>query len=180
MSAPRFAVLQTDRLRLIPLGAADAAELFTIRGDAEAMAYWDAPPDEHPELTAEVVSQLLRDVTADAALYWCARRRADERFVGLFDLSEIVPTQSADLGFMTVRSLWGGGFAFEACEAVIAQARRLGLVTLRARIHVGNSRSARLLARLGFTALGPPVRRRIRPGIERDCMHFELRLVSAP
>lgn len=168
--------LETSRLRLISLRRGDAPELFAIRHDPETMTYWDGPPDRDVEETREIVEQLLRDVASGSAIYWSVRLLADDRLVGLFDLSDIRSSRSADFGFMLARPFWGRGLAREACAAILDEARRRGFGAVTARIHGGNERSARLLRRLGFLESGSTPDFEVRPGVRRECRHFTLRL----
>ncbi len=48
----RLPILETERLRLEPLTAADAEHLYPIMGDPEVMAYWDVPEVEDPDIVA--------------------------------------------------------------------------------------------------------------------------------
>jgi [ribosomal protein S5]-alanine N-acetyltransferase len=164
--------LHTARLTLRPVALGDAEDLFTIRGDAEAMRYWDWPDDSDPAETRSVVRMFKAEIAAGSALYWTARNAAGG-FVGLFDLGEINGDEP-DLGFMVMRRLWGEGFAFEAASAVIAEAWRRDIRCLKARIHAGNDRSARLLSRLGFSEIGAR-QVVVRPGVTTLCRHFRLR-----
>jgi Acetyltransferase (GNAT) domain len=66
--------LETPRLHLIPLRQSDASELFVIRGDPQAMEYWDGPPDRDLAQTSEIVSGLLGEVASGRALYWTIRQ----------------------------------------------------------------------------------------------------------
>ena len=93
----------TARLRLEPLMSSDADELFAVRGDPEAMAFWDGPPDTSPSQTAEVIKTLSEEVRGGTALHWAARLRSDGSMVGACDLSEIRNGESADIGFLLLR-----------------------------------------------------------------------------
>jgi RimJ/RimL family protein N-acetyltransferase len=83
------------------------------------------------------------------ACYWTVLLR-NGVFAGLCDLSELRAGESADIGLMFVRRLWGAGLAFGAVNCVIAHARTLRLKSILARIHSNSERSARLLERAGF------------------------------
>jgi RimJ/RimL family protein N-acetyltransferase len=155
--------------------AEDADDVFDMRGDPEVMAFWDWPPDDNPAVTAAIVEQFLADMDSGDACYWTVRRR-DEVFAGLCDLSELRAGESADIGFMFVRRLWGTGLAFEAVTSVLAHARTLRLKSVRARIHRNNERSARLLERAGFKVIEELARYEIRPRLFRDCQQLELLL----
>jgi RimJ/RimL family protein N-acetyltransferase len=141
-------VLTTTRLSLYPFAIADVLDLYSIRGDDEAMAFWDWPKDGTVAQTREVAQTILLEVQAGGALYLTARLRLGD-FVGVFDLSALSVT-SADLGFMVARRHWRQGYATEAAGALIEEAQRRGLQHLTARIHERNVASSRLLHNVGF------------------------------
>jgi RimJ/RimL family protein N-acetyltransferase len=79
---PVTVVFSTQRLILSALEAEDANDLFEVRGDPEAMAFWDWPHDVTPGATAIVVAKLISDVAAGDALVWTVRLRSNQRFWG--------------------------------------------------------------------------------------------------
>lgn len=164
--------LATAHLVLNALTLEDARDVFEIRGDPEAMAYWDWPADPDPDATKAVVAELIRDMSAGHALHWTLRFRSDGAFVGLCDLSELSAGDSADIGFMLVRRRWGQGLAYEAVMALVEHAREIGLRALHARVHDGNERSVRLLERAGFREVLTSSAFEIRPGVFRACRGF--------
>jgi ribosomal-protein-alanine N-acetyltransferase len=171
--------LSTARLRLVPFRIEDAAELFEIRGDPEAMAYWDWPADERLGQTIAVARSLLEDVRAGRAMIWTVRLAADQTFVGLCDLSELDGSGTADLGFMFARKVWGRGYAREAVESILTAAPSLGTHRVAARVHADNVRSRHLLVRLGFSEGAVLEGFEIRPGVHKTCLRFE-RAFAAP
>lgn len=96
----------TSRLRLAPFRMEDATDLFGIRGDGEAMVYWDWPADESVEQTHAIAASMLTDVENGSAVFWTVRLAADARFAGICDLSEIDGSGTGDLGFMFGRCPW--------------------------------------------------------------------------
>ena len=172
MSIPSADQLITDRLLLRALTLEDADELFQIRGDEQAMAFWDWPRDSGREVTAVAVREMLHDVAMRRAHSWALRLRTDDAFVGTCDLSDLT-VDSADLGFMLVRRYWGLGLAGEAVTRVLQYARDSGLSRIYARIHEGNARSARLLERIGFCQVEFMPDVEIRPGVFRNCLRYQ-------
>jgi ribosomal-protein-alanine N-acetyltransferase len=164
--------LRTARLTLRPLQLSDADDLFTVRGDPEAMAFWDWPADPSPAATRDVTSGLLDEMASGEAVYWTAILD-DCRFAGLFDLSGL-KTRQGDLGFMVPARLWGQGLGREGAGAVVQEAWRRGLNGLRSRIHAANHRSERLLLGLGFAQTGPDGEIEVRPGVKIACRFFQL------
>ena len=164
------------RLRIEPLLMSDAAELFAARSDPQAMAFWDGPPDTDPSQTAEVIKLLLQDVHKGTAFYWSARLRSDGSLVGVCDLSEIQHGQSAGIGFMLMRRFWSLRYGEEVVRCLLAEALKMGLKSVSARIHSANFRSRRLLLKTGFRLVAKRPSLEIRPGVYRDCEWYELEL----
>lgn len=169
--------LTTARLTLRRFDLADADELFLIRGDPEAMKYWDWPGDPSVEQTYGVAESIANEMDAETALYLTARL-GDGTFVGLFDLSEI-DAPLADLGFMVARRFWNLGYATEGARRMVEEARRRGIGGLKARVHLGNDASQRLLIRLGFQSTSGPVPVEVMPGRSVLCENFHLDLTDS-
>ena len=176
MAVSRPSDLQTDRLVLNELAPEDGCDLFTVRGDPEAMAFWDWPADSDVAATAVYVHQILEEVRAGHARHWTVRLRIARTFVGMCDLSQLLSGQSADLGFLFARRYWGRGLAQEAVERILGYARDIGLKYIYARVHDRNERSIRLLDRLGFSEAKAIPQLEIRPGVFRDCRRYNKRL----
>jgi len=164
--------LRSKRLSLEPFAASDADELFLIRGDSEAMEFWDWPADATREDTHAIARIMLDDMQSGAVRIWTARRIDDQAFVGVVDLTAVARNE-ADLGFMIRRDFWGNGYAAEAASAVMSLAWSEGIKRLAARTHSGNLRSRRLLEKLGF-AIVSECEVEVRPGMEKRCAFFSL------
>src|ERR1700755_73490 len=112
-------ILETERLRLAPVVAGDAGEIFPLMADAEVMAYWDSPEVDDPDIVADIVEGQVEQMTAGKAIYWSMRGLADGGFIGTCDLSEIDQRHHrAEVGFMLTRDAWGQGYGLEAMRAV--------------------------------------------------------------
>lgn len=173
----RLPILETERLRLEPLTAADAAHLFPIMGDPEVMAYWDVPEIDDPDIVSRIVGGQVEGMKDGRAMYWAMRTLADREFVGSCDLSEVDRwNRRAEVGFMLSRDAWGQGYALEAMRTVIAFAATSGLRKLTARTHLGNRRSEALLDKLGFAEEGLLRGHILKDGERRDCRVFGLLL----
>lgn len=162
---------EPHRINFTPFSLSDANELFQIRGDEEAMRYWDWPADKTPDDTKLVARQMLDDVNAGTAMIWTVRLH-DGTFIGVVDLSYIANGE-ADIGFMIRRDHWGKSYAFGACMLAIMNARAMKLGRLKARIHAENQRSRKLLQRLGFVPAGTRDME-IRPGVTTPCEFYAL------
>jgi RimJ/RimL family protein N-acetyltransferase len=166
--------IATSRLRLRRFVLADAADLHAVRGDKEAMRHWDHPGDADVEETRGAARLFVGEMAAGQALYMSARL-GDGTFVGLFDLSEL-KSGRPDLGFMVVRRLWGQGYGREGARAMVEEARRRGAKALKARIHLGNEASLRILMGLGFHQSAHHRPLEVAPGRFVDCARLEMNL----
>lgn len=171
-------ILQTQRLTLRPLEAGDAEAMHALMSDVEIMAFWDVAEIDDIDLTKAIMDAQLRDMDLGRALYWAMVRREDGAFVGCCDLSEIDRWHHrAEIGFMIGKPFWSDSYAYEAMQAVMSHAaQELHLRRLSARAHLGNVRSVRLLARLGFEEEGLLRGYIARDGERRDCLVFGLLL----
>lgn len=179
MSSPSATppILETERLRLTSLVGADADNIFTLMRDAEVMAFWDVPEIDDPDVIGAIIAGQVDEMVRGVACYWAMRTLADDRFVGVCDISEIDRRHKrAEVGFMLGREAWGQGYATEAMQAVIAYAASIGLRRLVARTHLGNRRSDALLEKLGFQEEGLLRGHVLRDGDRRDCRLFGLLL----
>jgi len=159
--------IETARLVLRPPADDDIAALRAYHArNAERFAPWDPLPGDDPAVHAA----------------WIAARRAEGRhgkpgtFIacqrGSSDVAAIVSLTSfgseppsAMLSYSVDGALEGGGFAFEAVDGVVAYAfAELQLERLIAQYDPRNTRSARLLERLGFTHAAQT---NVIPGMER-------------
>jgi RimJ/RimL family protein N-acetyltransferase len=165
--------LTTERLTLRPMLQSDAASLFAILGDAEAMRFW-----QRPAITRlAVAEEMVREQIAAGALchYWTVWRQDDA--IGSCDLSFIdLAEKRAETGFLFRRDQWGRGYAVEAMRSVIAHAfDGLGLALLTASTHAQNIRARRVLERLDFGLEGLVDGHQPVPGVMMDCAFYALR-----
>jgi ribosomal-protein-alanine N-acetyltransferase len=152
--------LRTERLRLRPLRAQDAAALFAISSDPEVMHCWSTPP--WPSV-GEVHALIARD-----ARKWPAsghgrlgiERHEDARLIGTCSLFALVkPCRRAELGDGRSRSAGDRGYLHEALCALLGLGfDELELNRVEADIDPRNQPSARSLDRREFRKKGAPAR----------------------
>jgi ribosomal-protein-alanine N-acetyltransferase len=151
---PPFAPLQTARLTVRPVEAADLTDLMAVNGDAEVCRF--LPYEAWPSLD-EAQAWLARMETL------CAGGQAHQlvmvregRAVGtvlLFRWDE--PSARIELGYALGRAHWGQGIAHEALAAVLGAAfGPLGLRRIEAQVQPDNRASNALIERLGFRLEG--------------------------
>jgi RimJ/RimL family protein N-acetyltransferase len=164
-------ILETFRLTLRPQKLDDAAALFPILGDGEAMRFWNRPALSDPAVVADLVAE--QQAAADSGLcrYWTVLEDGDP--IGSIDLS-LIEKSGAELGFLFRRDRWGCGLATEAVAAVVTEAfGPLRLTHLAAGVQTGNQAAIRVLEKTGFDR----VRRaqvRLAGGRLADCAFYAL------
>lgn len=165
-------ILETERLTLSPLAAADAPLVHPIMADPDVMAHWDVAEIEDPDVVDQVLASQMAAMDEERAFYWAMRLTADSTFLGLCDLSDIDwRHHRAEVGFILGKDSWGRGYAYEAMQAVMNFAVTQGIQRLWARTHVGNEASEKLLIKLGFEQEGY-----LRGHVDRDGERRDVRL----
>ena len=165
MDAPRgddLPQLETARLRVIPLAPrhAAAAVAFMAR-NASHFAPWE-PPRPANFLTeaywTDHAERALVGFRAGRMVRWVACLREDpQRIVARANFTEVIlgPFRSCLLGYQVDQASEGCGLMAETLEATLDFAfRRWNLHRVEANHVPENTRSARLLARLGFERVG--------------------------
>jgi [ribosomal protein S5]-alanine N-acetyltransferase len=144
-------LLTTPRLRLEPLVAAHADEMFRVLGDPAIYEFENQAPASLAWLR-ERYARLETRCSADGSqqwLNWALRLHAGAP-IG-YAQATVLADRRALVAYELSSPFWGRGLAHEAVERVIAElvdhyrVRRL-LAVLKA----ANQRSRRLLDRLGF------------------------------
>src|SRR3954463_2731644 len=140
-------LLKTARLMLRPQIPADAAPLFDILSDAQAMRFWSRPAITELAVVAELVREQQAAMADRICRYWTILER--RQAIGSIDLS-LIRDGSAELGFLLRPDRWDQGFASEAVHAVIAYALGpLDLKRLAAAVQAENRAAARVLEKNG-------------------------------
>ena len=150
---PPAPTLETVRLRLEPLRAVHAHEMFELLSDPGL--YQFLPTDPPPTLDA-LVTRYERLATHSSRagdelwLNWIARAKSDGTCVGRVEVT-IRPDASAYFAYEIGAPFQRQGFATEACQRVIqALFADYGLTRIVAEVDTRNMASIALLERLGF------------------------------
>jgi [ribosomal protein S5]-alanine N-acetyltransferase len=164
-------VLTTPRLVLRPPVPADALEIAALAGD------WDI---------ASMTGQLPYPYTLANAHRWIAELPRGDPLRAAFTITrhnQLIgvtgytgeTTASAGIGYWIGKPHWGQGFATEAATALISHCLGpLGFATIHCAHFVGNSASARVIAKLGFTPSGPCKSWCEATATERDTLRYVL------
>ena len=137
---------------------ADAAVLFSWRGDAEVMRFAAMGPD--PDL-ATTLDRIERAMAFDAQFgfsKWLVLDRAMGEPIGDAGLLPMPDSEDFELGYRLRRDQWGKGLATEIALAWVEHARaQLRLPHLVAFTHPEHVASQRVLVKAGFQRTGEAV-----------------------
>ena len=152
-----FPTLETDRLLLREIVAADAPALFAIHGDADAMRWFGTDPLTAPEQAEKLVDTFAAwRQMPNPGTRWGLQRKSDGRLIGscgLFKWNR--GGKSCIVGYELARSAWGGGFMGEALAAALAWGfEHMALNRVEAQVHPENTASIHVLRGLGFMQEG--------------------------
>ena len=142
-------VLETARLRLRPLVAADADALHDIYGDAEAMTWWSHGPNATLE---ETRTQVAGRLIAGDWRGWAITLAGDDRAIGTLGAHEKRQGAVYEIGYSVARVHWGAGLATEAVSALLDLLFEVeGARRVFADTDPDNAASNAVLKKLGFT-----------------------------
>ena len=151
--------LETPRLRLRRLVAADLANLVALDSDPEVMRYVGSPAGV--KTAAETAERARRRIAeSERGLheplgFWRIEGRGDHAFYGLGALLRMPERDDVEVAYRLARTAWGRGLATEAAGALVTHAlRTLALPRLVAVTYPGNRASQRVLDKLGFERRG--------------------------
>lgn len=168
--------LETERLTLRPLTAADADGLFRIFADEEVTRFYAWETFTDPEQARTLLAQTLEQRERREALRWGIAPKGQADIIGTCGFTRWNRADSwAMVGYDLARSFWGQGLMTEALRALLRfgfedmQARRL-----EATVMAGNLASIRVLQKLGFQQEGVLRERFLRTGVPRDVLMFAL------
>lgn len=143
--------ITTERLRLRPLGAADAPRIAELAGDWDVARMTGAIP--HPYGPADAEAFLLRQADApDAARAFAVEHRG--LLAGVMGFHACIDGPWPEMGYWLGRPYWGAGLATEAARAGLNWARGRGWRAVAAGHFVDNPASGRVLEKAGFLYTG--------------------------
>lgn len=141
----------TERLRLEPIGPADAVRLWQLHQDEGIAEWWDGAWSE--EQARERALSGGRGWEADGVEKWMAYHRETNLLLGRGGMSraEIEGTSQLEVGWTLLSAHWGKGYATEIGRASLAFARdELGESEVIAFTEPHNTRSRAVMERLGM------------------------------
>jgi RimJ/RimL family protein N-acetyltransferase len=150
-----FLELETARLRLRPLCAADVDALHVLCGDPRVHRHlFDAVPPSREEV-AGIVSASETSFAARGFGHFGLRLREGERLLGLCGLAFLERLGGVELLYLLDPASWGRGLVTEAARAVLAFGfERADLERIHGEVDRPNRASIRVLERVGMVPTG--------------------------
>jgi ribosomal-protein-alanine N-acetyltransferase len=146
-----FPVLETARLRLREMTAADTAAVFRIFSDEEVTRYYDFDTFTSEQQAAELIARQRNRFDEGDAVRWGITQRQSDEVIGTVGLVLNSENGLGGLGYDLARPYWRHGLMSEALAVVIRFSFRTVKVNrLQALVMPGNVASAGLLEKLGF------------------------------
>ncbi len=143
-------IIETERLVLRPLEAADAPLISLYIGDWRVAKYLDRAPYPYPDGAADVFIDSTQHADFKDHVWAIAK---DGQLIGIISIG-LGDTGLGNVGYWLAPQLWGGGFMPEALKAVIEFARGADFAKLDASVHQDNDGSAKVLMKCGFEYIG--------------------------
>ena len=148
--------LETERLVLRRLTAADVDNLVELDGDPEVMRYLSGgAPTPRDVIESDILPRLLRAYERGAGFgYWAAIEKANGDFLGWFSFrpSDGGGPEQAELGYRLRRTAWGRGLATEGARALVRKGfTELGVRRVVATTYQDNLASRRVMEKVGMT-----------------------------
>lgn len=156
ISGDELPTIETERLRLRWLRAADVPALFAIFSDAEVVRYWSSGPLRDEAEAGRLLADIRAYFHAGNLYQWGIALRSDDEVIGTCTLSSVTPEHKrAEIGFALGSAHWGGGYATEAVRALLDYAFDvLDLHRIEGDVDPENVRSIRCLEQFGFQREG--------------------------
>lgn len=148
--------LESARLRLRALDIRDAAEVYALYADRDAVRFGYAPPMAGLDDARRVIEETIELARTRSLFHFGVADRQDDRIIGHATLFKWDQEQRrAEVGYSVRRDKWGHGFASEAVATLIEFGfERLDLRRLEADSDPRNAASMRVLEKLGFVREG--------------------------
>lgn len=147
-----FPILQTERLVLRELAAADAAVLFQYWSDWEVTRYFSLEPFKTVDEAAGMIA-ILKGLFADnEGIRWAVTAKENGKVLGTCGFHNVKPEHHrAELGYELSSEYWGQGLMKEALTAILRYGfGEADYNRIEAFVNMGNDRSTGILTRLGF------------------------------
>ena len=147
-----FPIIYTERLKLRKLKPEDAVEIFQIRSNIEIMRYIDR--DKHESIKdSEALLEIDRvSYAVQTGINWGITLKNSDGLIGYVGFWRLVKEHfRAEVGYALNVVHWNKGIMSEALNGIIKCGfEQMNLHSIEANVNPDNTKSIRLLKRLGF------------------------------
>jgi [ribosomal protein S5]-alanine N-acetyltransferase len=160
-----FPVLSTHRFHLRQIAPSDAESFFQIKSDPEVTGSYGREPHRSLQDTQAWAQNVQDNYTHREGILWVITFKAADFPIGSCNYWHLDPeSHCAEIGYELKRTAWGQGIMSEVVPTVISYGfNELGLNRIEATPLAKNSRSSKVLVKLGF----------IHEGTLRQRVHFQ-------
>lgn len=175
------ALVETARLKLMPVASQDWSEYHHILADPETGRFSNLPRNPTEKRTRRVVDWMVRITGTGKGFAWMIRGIDTGLLAGCIRMNSIDKVQScAVIGYEIAPLMWGRGYGTEALRAVVEHGHAaMDIFRLEAWTLAGNPQSDRVLLKAGFQYEGAQRLKMLLDG-ERFDMHMFGRLAGDP
>ncbi len=145
--------IETRRLHLRPVTAADLDQLHELDADPEVRRFLDQPNAPTRQESVRALHRfLVRHGPQAEPAFWASEKKEDGSFLGWFHLRPVGDQPfTFDLGYRLRRAAWGRGNATEGASALLHRAfKTLGAQRVVAHALEANGASQRVLEKVGM------------------------------
>jgi ribosomal-protein-alanine N-acetyltransferase len=156
MNWEQLPTINTSRLFLRSISAADVDDFYATYSNPEVMRYWSTPALPNREAASKLISEIHEGFKRRELLKWGIALRTDDTLIGSVTLFHPDFThRRAEIGYALGRAYWGHGYMQETLKAVLNYAFTvLNFHRLEADVDPRNAASVKTLERLGFQREG--------------------------
>jgi [ribosomal protein S5]-alanine N-acetyltransferase len=153
--APPFPILETSRLRLIPLSRERLKEMHEYSLDSKLYSNLEFGPPKVFQETETYFEKLTSRISAGNSWYWFIEYRDSARIIGTFGVHSIDRRKgSAEVGYGFHSDFWGQGLFKEVLDVVLKFLFENGYQRVSATTPEQNIPSIRGLSSMGFVKEG--------------------------
>ncbi len=147
-----FPVIQTERLILRQINAADTDDIFNHRSNTDVIKYLDRPVIISREEAVHHIQILNIQSENNESVVWGVALKGQQNLIGTIAFHRIDKLHyRAEIGYMLMPPFWRQGFMSEALKAVIQFGFEvMQLHTIEAQINPHNMASAQILEKFNF------------------------------
>jgi ribosomal-protein-alanine N-acetyltransferase len=148
-----FPVIETERLLLRKFTSEDAADLYALRSNPEAMKYIGKSLLRNVEEAEKLIEVYLKNIAENISITWkVSLKHESDRLIGTIGYHTVDKDHyRAEIGYMIHPTMWGKGYMHEAISVILPIGlNELGFHSIEAKVNPENEKSCQALLKHGF------------------------------